>query len=275
MASNNITERQQDINRKIDETYEELARNEDAQKAIDEELDALLVKRNHYSLLGEITDRLEQLNKDGEAELFWGDDYDHAAANEFAQRARTRIIDYETRVAELQVRQNAGQEDIQGLSARVNILTEESLQLEEYAEDLKHEFVVERDMEPLPYRPMVMPWTSQGEDENRFRRILLISLFLSILLGYLIPLWEIAIPDRNEPVKIPERMAQLIIEKEPPPPPPPPKQAEKKPEETPRDKKPKEKAPKPKTEKAKVARKKAESAGLLAFKDNFADLIDT
>ncbi|MGB5585759.1 MAG: AgmX/PglI C-terminal domain-containing protein [Gammaproteobacteria bacterium] len=275
MASNNITERQQDINRKIDETYEELARNEDAQKAIDEELDALLVKRNHYSLLGEITDRLEQLNKDGEAELFWGDDYDHAAANEFAQRARTRIIDYETRVAELQVRQNAGQEDIQGLSARVNILTEESLQLEEYAEDLKHEFVVERDMEPLPYRPMVMPWTSQGEDENRFRRILLISLFLSILLGYLIPLWEIAIPDRNEPVKIPERMAQLIIEKEPPPPPPPPKQAEKKPEETPRDKKPKEKASKPKTEKAKVARKKAESAGLLAFKDNFADLIDT
>jgi outer membrane biosynthesis protein TonB len=275
LASNNITERQQDINRKIGETYEELARKEDSKKAIDEEIIALTEQCQRYSLLREISERLDQLDKDGGAELFWGDDYDQAAVSGLTQRARTRIIDFETRVAELQVQQNAGEENIQSLSARVHVLSEESLQLEEYAEDQKHDFVIERDMEPLPYRPMVMPWTSEGEDENRFRRILLITLFLSILLGYLIPLWEIPIPDRNVPVKIPERMAQLIIEREPPPPPPPPPKTEKVPEETPKDKKPKAKAPEPKTEKAKVARKKAESAGLLAFKDNFADLIDS
>jgi outer membrane biosynthesis protein TonB len=275
LGSNNINERQEDINRKIDETYEELVKKEDEKKAVDDELNALLAERQQYSLLSEISDRLDQLQKEGVAQLFWGDDYDHAAASKLTERARNKVINYDTRVAELQVRQNAGDENIQSLAARVNILNEESIQLEEYEEELKHEFVIEREMEPIPFRPMVMPWTSQGEDENRFRRILLVSLFLSVLLGYLIPLWEIPIPDRIEPVKIPERMAQLIVEKEPPPPPPPPKQAEKKPEETPKDKKPKEKAAKPKTEKAKVARKKAESAGLLAFKDNFSDLINT
>ena len=275
MASDNITRRQQDIGRKIDETQDEIARNQQAQQAIDDELNALLAERHHYVLLGEISDRLDQLNKEGGAQLFWGDDYDHSSASHITQQVRNKVVDYDSRVAELKQQQDAGLDNIECLTARVHVLNDESIQLQEYAEEQKHDFVIEREMEPLPYRPMIMPWTSQGEDEKRFRRILLICLFLSVLLGYLVPLWEIAIPDRIEPVKIPERMAQLIVEKEPPPPPPPPKKAEKKPEETPKDKRPKEKAPEPKTKKAKVARKRAESAGLLAFKDNFADLIDT
>jgi TonB family protein len=75
-------------------------------------------------------------------------------------------------------------------------------------------------------------------------------------------------------LEIPERLAKLIVEKEPPPPPPPPvekKLEELKPEE---EKRPRKEAPKPKTEVAKKARKKAENAGLLAFKDNFANLMD-
>jgi outer membrane biosynthesis protein TonB len=275
LASNNTTQRKQDINRKIDEAQDAIVQNQQAQQAIDDELNALLAERHNYMLLGEISDRLDQLNKEGGAQLFWGDDYDHASASQITQRARNKIISYDSRVAELQQQRDAGQEDIECLTARVHVLSDENMQLEEVAEEHKNDFVIEREMEPMPYRAMVMPWTRQGEDEKRFRRILLICLFLSVLLGYLVPLWEIPIPDRIEPVKIPERMAQLIVEKEPPPPPPPPKQAEKKPEETAKDKRPKEKAPEPKTKKAKVARKKAESAGLLAFKDNFADLIDT
>ena len=275
MASDNITQRQQDIGRKIDEAHVEIDRNQQAQKAIDDELNNLLAERHHYVLLGEISDRLDQLNKEGGARLFWGDDYDHSSASQITQRVRNKVVDYDSRVADLKQQQDASLESIECLTARVHVLNDESVRLEEYAEERKNDFVIEREMEPMPFRPMVMPWTSQGEDEKRYRRILLICLFLSVLLGYLVPLWEIPIPDRIEPVKIPERMAQLIVEKEPPPPPPPPKKAEKKPEETPKDKRPKEKAPEPKTEKAKVARKKAESAGLLAFKDNFADLIDT
>lgn len=117
---------------------------------------------------------------------------------------------------------------------------------------------------------MIMPWTRQGEDEKRFRKILLVVLLWTVLLGYLIPLWQLPIPDRDEVIEIPERLAKLVIEKKPPPPP-----KVEKPIELPKEKRPREKAPKAKTKKAKVARKKAESAGLLAFKDNFSELMDT
>jgi len=273
-VSENIKHLQQDVNREIDDTYVGLARQQDVQKALNNELQDLLEERDHYALLSEISDRLDQLEKEGGAQLFWGDDYDDAAASQFTQRARERIINFDTRVAELQKRYSDGEENILSLSARVNILNEKSIELEESAEETKHEFVIEREMVESPFRPMVMPWSDQEEDKRRLRRVLAASLLITLLLGLLIPLWDIPVPDRTEPVKIPERMAQLIVERKPPPPPPPP-QVEKKLEESTKEKKLKKKAPEPKTEKAKVARKKAESAGLLAFKNNFSDLIDT
>lgn len=271
--SENISHRQEEVNHEIDHTYESLVRHKDEQKALDAELQSLIAERDHYSLLNEISDRLDQLHKEGGAHLFWGGAVDDATASQVTQRARDRIIDFDSRVAELQKRYEDGEENIQSLSARVNILNEKSIELEAYAEEAKHEFVIEREMEKLPFRPTVMPWADQEEDKRRLRRSLAASLIVAILLGMLIPLWDIPLPDRAEPVKIPERMAQLIVEKKPPPPPPP-KQVEKKLDESTKDKKQKKKAPEPK-KKTQVARKKAETAGLLAFKNNFADLIDT
>ena len=269
----NITQRQQQVTRQIDETYQALAEKKDRQKALEDELQAVLAERHRYSLLSEISERLEQLHKDGGAELFWGDAVDDATTAEVMRRARSKVIDFDTRVAELQQRYNEGEDSVQGLAARVNILNEQIVELEEYAEEAKHEFVIEREMEKLPFRPMVMPWSDQEDDKKRLRKSLAASLLVAILLGLLIPLFDIPLPDRVEPVEIPERMAQLIVEKKPPPPPPPPK-VEKKPEDSTKEKKAKKEEPKPKTEKAQVARKKAETAGLLAFKNNFADLID-
>ena len=270
----NIEHRQVEVNQEIDQTYQHLASHQDKQKALDAKLQALMAERSHYSLLSEISDRLDQLHKEGGAQLFWGDDYDAAKASQLTEHARNKVIEFDSRVAELQQRYDDSEENIQSLAARVNILSEKSLELEEYAEDAKHEFVIEREMDELPFRPMVMPWADNEEDKRRFHRALAASLLVAILLGLLIPLWDIPVPDRLEPVKIPERMAQLIIEKKPPPPPPPP-QVEKKLEESTKEKKLKKKAPEPKTKKTQVARKKAERAGLLAFKNNFSELIDS
>ena len=270
----NITQRQQQVNHEIDETFEAIVRQKDAQKVLDDELQALLDERRHYALISEISDRLEQLQKEGGSQLFWGGFVDDSAATQITQRARSRVIDFDSRVAELQKRYDEGEEHIQGLSAKVSILNEESIELEEYAEEARNEFIVEREMDKLPFRPMVMPWADQDDDRNRLRKSLLVSLLVAILLGALIPLWDIPIPDRVEQVEIPERMAQLIVEKKPPPPPPP-KPVEKKLDESTKEKKQKKKAPEATKKKTQVARKKAETAGLLAFKNNFADLIDT
>ena len=270
----NIEHRKVEVNQEIDQTYEQLSSHQDKQKALDAELQALMAERSHYSLLSEISDRLEQLHKEGGAQLFWGDDYDAAKASQLTEHARNKVIDFDKRVAELQQRYDDGEENIQSLAARVNILNEQSLELEEYEEEARNEYVIEREMDELPFRPMVMPWADDEEDQRRLRRALAASLLVAILLGLLIPLWDIPVPDRLEPVKIPERMAQLIVEKKPPPPPPPP-QVEKKLEESTKEKKLKKKAPEPKTKKTQVARKKAERAGLLAFKNNFSELIDS
>lgn len=267
----NIENRQQEVNREIDQTYEELVKRKDEQKALDDELNALMAERNHFLLLSEISDRLEQLNKEGGAKLFWGDDYDDVTASKITQRARDKVINFDARFAELQKRYDSSEDNITSLSARVNILNEKSIELEEYADEVMHEFVIEREMEKIPFHPMVMPWADNEEDERRFRRSLIASLLVAFLLGLLIPMWDIPVPDRIEPVEIPERMAQLIVEKKPPPPPPP--KVEKKLEESTKEKA-KKKEPEPK-KKTQVARKKAETAGLLAFKNNFADLIDT
>lgn len=268
MSNKSIEDRQQEVNRKIDETYDKLVKVEDEQKVVDEELRNLLADRSRFHLLSEISDRLEQLQKQGGAELFWGEEYDYSTAAEHTQRVRDRVINYDSRVAELTKRYNTGEEAVQSLAARANMLNEESATLEEVAEEARLDFVIEREMDELPYRAIIMPWASTREDENRFRKILVIGVLLAVILGILIPMWDIPVPDKIEPVKVPERLAKLIVEKKPPPPP---KPVEKKLE----DKKPRKKAPEATTKKAKVARKKAETAGLMAFKNNFAGLIDS
>jgi len=87
-------------------------------------------------------------------------------------------------------------------------------------------------------------------------------------------MWHIPIPDRVEVVEIPERLAKLMVAKKEPPPPPPPPKKEEKPEEIKPDKKVEKKAEKPVPEKPKKAPKKVARSGLMAFKDDFADLID-
>jgi protein TonB len=112
------------------------------------------------------------------------------------------------------------------------------------------------------YRQYNLPWTPREADEQRFWRVLRIVGTIVLLFGILMPL--LPVPERglNKHEEMPERFVKLLIDhpKPPPPPPPPPKE-------------------KPKPELAKVdkrvppdPRKKAEQTGLLALKDELADL---
>ncbi len=264
-----IKKAQQDINRKIDGAYNRLEELENEELALTEEFNTLNKQRQRYHVLSEISDQLEKLEKLGGNELFWGENHDRNIARSEQKRVRDIIINYDTRVAELQGKQLTRADSVETLTAKINVLNDETLNLEAREEARAEEFIIEREMVEMPYRAMVMPWNKDDKDQRQFRKILLIVLFCSILLGVLIPMWDIPIPDRIEVVEIPERIAQLMVPK--PPPPPPPKVQEKKEEKKP-EKKDKKKKPAP--EKAKKARKKAERAGLMAFKDDFADLID-
>jgi TonB family protein len=143
---------------------------------------------------------------------------------------------------------------------------------------------------------LTMPWSYSTESDDRFQRILRINLVLCLLFGVampFLPLPEISAPVMEEP----PRLATLILELKPVPPPPKPKPVPQplpekvtQPEPTPVPEKavaPKKTVapakPAPKLSKAVPvkpapvkpvisARQQAEQAGLLALKDNLADM---
>jgi hypothetical protein len=114
------------------------------------------------------------------------------------------------------------------------------------------------------------------------------ALSICLVLGSLIHLIKVPIPDRSVAVtEIPERLVKLVKKELPKPPPvrkPEPKQvqeepqkAKKEPEPKPEQRKPEEppKGGGPEEKPTKLAaRKKAEAAGVLAFKDAFKDLMN-
>ncbi|HED34129.1 MAG TPA: AgmX/PglI C-terminal domain-containing protein [Gammaproteobacteria bacterium] len=267
-----VAQEKADINQKIDGAQSRIEDLEDQLHLVDIELEKLFQDRQQYILLSEISDRIDKLNKLGGACLFWGEGCDEEQSVANYHRIHNIVINYDEQVREVTRKRELIKEDIQSVIAQINILNDEILVVHERAEEREHEFVIEREMTIHPFRPMILPWASQGEDEKRFRRVLLLALLFSLMLGYLLPLWELPVQTRDELVEIPERLAKLLVKKQPPPPPP--KVEPKQPKKDEKDKKLKKKDTKPKPEKTKKARKVAESAGLLAFKENFADLMD-
>ena len=146
------------------------------------------------------------------------------------------------------------------------------------------------------YRQFILPWTRIAEEDRRLKLIIVTVMSLALLLSLAIPFIPVPKEDRDKVKELPPRLAQLVMEKQKPKPKPKPKKVEKKKEEKKKEKKekkkeekkpekkkekpkpkPKEKKvepPKPKVDRVAEARKKAASAGLLAFSDDLADLRD-
>lgn len=128
----------------------------------------------------------------------------------------------------------------------------------------------------LPYRSAALAWSVSEEEDERYRRILKRTLQAFVFLMILLTLLPIPNLPRQQVEELPPRLAKLMLEHQLPPPPPVVKAPE--PElKQPEAKKPEPKKAEPKTIEprkpaADAARAKAERSGLLAFKDELADL---
>lgn len=112
------------------------------------------------------------------------------------------------------------------------------------------------------------------DEEHRYRRILKRTLLAFLLLALVLPFLPVPQIARERVEAVPPRLAKLILERQPPPAPPVKIEEPelKKPEPKPAEAKkvePKKQAPEKTVE---AARAKAERAGLLALKDDLADL---
>ncbi|WP_346837321.1 TonB family protein [Microbulbifer sp. SAOS-129_SWC] len=274
----NFLQQKQAVSGELEAVRRRLQVLEGERQQIDSKLDQLRKDGAKHQLLDEISERLDKLEEVGAGELFWADDYREDASRTIIRRIQHTVSIYNANIDLLQERHRRVQAKIADCEDDIVDLDERAERIRTEEEESKFEFEITRELEAPKIRPALMPWHTNGEDERRFRRCVLASLLVALLLGYLVPLWTIPKPDKNKAVEIPERLAKLVIEKKSKPKPPPEqvqpqkeKEKEKKPE--PKQQVAKEE-PKPSKAEKKKARKKAEHSGVLAFKDNFQDLIE-
>ncbi len=138
----------------------------------------------------------------------------------------------------------------------------------------------------VSFRAPLLPWTVSPDDELRFRRISQRVLITCAVLFIALPWLPVSPPDRSQPQELPERLAKLVLEREPIPPPakavepvkPATDEATKKgPTKVAKDKEvpiPEARQPVPNKPPGEVAaaRRKVAGVGLLAMKDDLAEL---
>jgi hypothetical protein len=215
----------------------------------------------------------------GAGELFWDGVPYLKDKPGYVKLLRERVADFEEEIRGTQEKADSLKSQVELCLDELEDLNEEVRQAYGREERRQEEFVIEREISPIPYRPMIMPWSGDGESESRFRRAVLLALLLCFVFGSLVPMVNLPVRDRSQVVEIPERLA-MLVKKDPPKPEPVPvpqrPEQEREPEPDPEkpQERPKEEQPKPTPAEKQTARKKAESTGVLAFKDTFADLMD-
>src|SRR5882762_7795506 len=136
--------------------------------------------------------------------------------------------------------------------------------------------------------PAMLPWTDSEEDERRFRRILKRVLLVCLLFSLIMPWLPVPKVDRSKVEELPPRLAKLLLERQPAPPPvvapsrkpepevaaakPKPEVAKPEPAKPPVTEARKPDPAKAPGERLAAARRKASGVGLLAMKDELADL---
>jgi TonB family protein len=128
----------------------------------------------------------------------------------------------------------------------------------------------------------LLPWTFSEEEEARFRRILKRVLLACLLLSLIMPWLPVPKVDRTKDEELPPRLAKLLLERQPAPPPavvqprkPEPEAAAKPQPDAKKPPAPEARKPEPAKapgERMEAARRRASGVGLLAMKNELADL---
>lgn len=269
--SKSISQQEQSFQAQIVQANEKIVTLEKKLCALDDELASHLGQRSQYQLLDEICTSLDKLGKSNAANIFW--DGTNVDPEQQKQRLRGVVAGFQQEITAMEQARSILQADIKNERAAAQLLGKQLAELQEIAASRGNEFIVERQARERSFAPTVMPWSSQGEDERRYRKILFPILFITILFGVIVPIIRPPV-EKNMGIVVPARIAQIIKKKQEI------KQVEQKQKEKVAEKveeKIAEKTsdkPKPTEADTQRARKIAETKGVLAFKKNFADLME-
>ena len=188
-------------------------------RAIDAELEELAVDRQQYALLQEACGALEKLDEQDAAGLFWNGLAAPDTGQAHVRTLRECVDTFQQQLGQIEAGRQAVLAKIGREKENGEFLEDDLYELERLEEERKREWIVEREMSSLPNRPSVMPWSRGGEEDQRFRRALALSLLLSLLLGAVFPWIPLPRLDRWEVIELPDRFTRLIKEERAVPPP--------------------------------------------------------
>ncbi|HEX9137563.1 MAG TPA: AgmX/PglI C-terminal domain-containing protein, partial [Nitrospirota bacterium] len=243
-------------------------------RVVNAELETFSADRQRFDALRDVCNALDKLGELKAEELFW-ENVQNAPGH--LERAKSRLTGFEGEISGILEKQTSLQEQINRCVDELSFLNEEVRDAYAREERRQEEYVVEREISPVSNRSMRMPWSKDAETERRFHKALRVASIVYVVIVLIVILWKLPPPVRPVVAVVPERLVSML-RKEPPKPEPKPERhkEEKKPEKD-QEKTPvkqQEERPKVAAEETQAARKKAESTGVLAFKEAFKDIMD-
>ena len=245
-------------------------------RAIDAELDGLAPERKQHHLLQDLCTAFDQLNEAGAAALFWGGDRATIDIDERLRAARARVSAFDERIGEIEARRRAQLDEINQQQEHAQWLEDDVFEALEEEERIKHEWIVEREIDSIRAALAMESWSQGGEDDRRFRKTATNALLACLAFALILPMIPLPVPKPEEAADVPERVITMMMQEKPKPKPvevpvPPPKQiAEVKPVEKPEP----QKTVKPTAQEPKPDDAPGPAQGILAFReklDSFKD----
>lgn len=260
-----------DVDKHLDDARQRRKEVDFALRYTRRQLDEIQRQDSSIAALSRILEDIHRLEQKDSVQLLWGENCTDSEAEQKRRRLEVSLRDYDTRVSTTQHRIRTLLDERTRLDRAIDTLTEQQEQLSNLLNRIADDITLQQELKQTFSSQVVLPWSNRHGDAMRQRTIMVTAMVVALLLTVILPRWEVPEPERVETIEIPERLATLIVKKPPPPPPPePPKpeegeeQAEAEPEAEP--------APEP--EEKSEARKTVEKAGLLAFKQDFSQIMD-
>ena len=152
-------------------------------RVVEAELETFSAERQRIDALRDVCkafDRLGDLKAD---DLLWDGGAEGQDTGGHVERARSRVARFDGEIGGILEKQASLQGQINQCLDELDFLHEEVRDAHDREERRQEEFVIEREVSSVPYREMIMPWTREAESERRFRRTVLVALFLCFVLG--------------------------------------------------------------------------------------------
>lgn len=272
-----ISQQEQSLQEQIDHANEKIVAMEKKLRALDDEQARLQGQRAQYQLLDDICTPLEKLGKMGAADLFR--EATGQEPEQLQQQVRGVVARFQQHFAAIEKLRSVQKASIQDELAKILLLSDQIEELQEVAENQQIEYELKRQAREITYHASVLPWSMQEEDERRFRKILFAFIFFAVVFAGLINILRPPV-EKDMGIVVPERIARIIKKKQEAKPEEqkPAEKAEEKKEEKPEEKTaektPSREIPRTAATEAQKPRNSAETKGVLAFKNNFAELME-